>query len=141
MPRKERVLTRMEIGWKEDEGDSKWIGMPVQLVSAHQITAPRNMPMAQSEKLCMAVYRRPKTIENVYMPRRMVRKVNVCSESAGSMGMEDATSEDGYASLWISAKRKRAMEMLLVEWVDGKPYSRWCVLIPASSDISLVQGK
>lgn len=124
MPRKERVLTRMEIGWKEDDVDSKRIGMPVQLVSAHQITAPRNMPMVQSEKLCMAVYRRPKTMENVYIPRRMVRKIKVCSESAGSMGIEDETSDDGYASLWMSAKRKRAMEMLLVEWVDGKPYSR-----------------
>ena len=28
------------------------------------------------------------------------------------------------ARRWTSAKKKRAIEMLLVEWVDGKPYSR-----------------
>lgn len=124
MPRKEKALTRIEIGWKEDEDGNKWIGSPVQLVSAHQMMAPRNTPMAQSVKQCMAQYRRPKTIENVYMPRRMTKKVKVCSESTGSMGIEDKTSWDGYASLWMRAKRKRAMETLLVEWVDGKPYSR-----------------
>lgn len=55
IPRKEKVLIKMDVGWKEDEGDSRWTGTPVQLVSAHQMSAPRNTPMAQSVKLCMAV--------------------------------------------------------------------------------------
>ena len=37
----------MEMGWKEDEDDNKWIGSLVQLVSVHQMMAP-NMPVAQS---------------------------------------------------------------------------------------------
>jgi hypothetical protein len=30
------------------------------------------------------------------------------------------------ARWWTCAKKKRAIETLLVEWVEGKPYSRWC---------------
>jgi hypothetical protein len=29
------------------------------------------------------------------------------------------------ARRWTWEKKKRAMETLLVEWVEGKPYSRW----------------
>lgn len=41
------------------------------------------------------------------------------------------------ANLWTSAKRKRAIETLFVEWVDGNPYSRWWepIAVERSSDM------
>ena len=39
-------------------------GKPDQSVWAHYKPAPNSMPTAQSVKECIAVYRRPKTMEN-----------------------------------------------------------------------------
>jgi len=46
-------------------GRENVIGIPSQELFAHHIAAPIKTPNAQSVKECIAVYRRPKTIEKV----------------------------------------------------------------------------
>jgi len=46
-------------------GRENVIGMPSQELYAHHITVPRKTPDAQSVKECIAVYRRPKTMDKV----------------------------------------------------------------------------
>jgi len=46
-------------------GRENVIGIPSQELFAHHIAAPIKTPNTQSVKECIAVYRRPKTIERV----------------------------------------------------------------------------
>jgi hypothetical protein len=54
---------------------------------------------------------------------------------------KDEDELGGCAMRWRCVNRNSAMEILFVECVDGKPYSRWCVPMAVRLHISAVRKR
>ncbi len=80
----------------------------------NQLVVPRMTPTDTSKKLCIPVYSRPPTIDDTYKTRTATQVAN-----------DVVDREPARWRSWTWVPRNRAMDMQFVEWVEGRPYSRW----------------